>query len=129
MKVPPKHYVMLSFKYVRMRGTAGRSCQCQPAGVIVECVGISLLSTVRACEFISLPVFVNDCLQINVNTMNTFVSVSEVCQPSEYVNVSSLIVFRLPMIGTGVMSRKIESGDGRGREQQRDIVGRERERG
>ena len=128
MKVPPKHYVMLSFKYVRMRGTAGRFCQCRPMGVSVQLAGDWLMPTVYACEFISLPPFVRDCNQIDVSVIHTDVGSPELCQPSEYVNVSSLIVFRLPMIGIGVMSRKIESGDGRGREQQRDIVGRERER-
>ena len=115
VKVPPEHGVMFSFKYVRMTGTAVGSCTCRPWGVSVQRVGNLRISTIYACEFISLPPILGHCTKMDVSVMDLY-SAGD-CIAGEYVNVSSLIVFRLPMIGTGVMSRKIESGDGRGREQ------------
>ena len=115
VKVPPQNQVMFSFRDVQMRGTAANWRGCGRWGFRVA-ADITFLTarSIYACELISLPPVLRD-----FDKMSVFVpeveDVFEDCTlntEGKNVHVSCLIMFSSTMIGSGVMCRKIEIGEG-----------------
>ena len=112
VKVPLQHKVMFSFKDVHMKGTATNWCRCQPSGVRVGPRDLWVGNSIEACELISLTPVLRDLDELVVLVFMSSFNLPDECRISrtgESVHMSCSIMFHLPMIGTGIMCRKIES--------------------